>query len=118
MKVEKKHLFDNPKNIKRLLQIFYVCCALLVVLDFVIHRHTIHHWEQLWAFYPIYGFIGCVVLVLVATWMRTFLMRPEDYYDKPTSEKPTYEKPIVTESPNDALQDKAGNKKGEHHVDD
>ena len=108
MKEEKKHLFDDPKNIKRLLQIFYVCCALLVVLDFVIHRHTIHHWEQLWAFYPIYGFIGCVVLVLVATWMRTFLMRPEDYYDKPT----------VAELQDVTQQNKAQNKKGEHHVDD
>ena len=33
-------------------------------------------------FYPVYGFVGCVVLVLVAKWMRSFLMRPEDYYDE------------------------------------
>jgi len=55
---------------------------LLVVLDFVIHRHVYHSWENLPAFYPIYGFVGCVVLVIVARWMRTFLMRSEDYYDK------------------------------------
>lgn len=81
MEKEKKHLFDNPKNVKRVLHILYGCCVLLFALDFVIHRHVLHSWENLWGFYPLYGFVGCVILVLVATWMRTFLMRSEDYYD-------------------------------------
>ncbi|WP_440873797.1 hypothetical protein [Thalassotalea sp. PLHSN55] len=92
---EKKYLFDDPKNIKRLMQIFYVCCVVLVILDFVIHRHTMHEWDKLWAFYPIYGFVGCVVLVIVASWMRTFLMRREDYYDNP--EKSDANKEIDTQ---------------------
>ncbi|RTR39998.1 hypothetical protein EKG38_04435 [Shewanella canadensis] len=79
---DKQYLFDNPKNTKRVLHLLYACCALLVVLDFVIHRHVYHSWENLPAFYPIYGFVGCVVLVVIARWMRTFLMRSEDYYDK------------------------------------
>jgi hypothetical protein len=78
---KKSYLFDDPKNVKRLLNGFYVCCVVLFALDFVIHRHVLHNWENLWGFYPIYGFVGCVILVLVATWMRTFLMREEDYYD-------------------------------------
>ena len=82
MENEKKYLFDNPKNIKRILYLLYGCCALLFALDFVIHRHVMHDLENLWGFYPAYGFVGCVVLVLVAKWMRTFLMRPEDYYDE------------------------------------
>ena len=81
MDSEKKYLFDNPRNVKRILYALYAGCVLLLLLDFVIHRHVIHPWENLWGFYPLYGFVGCVVLVLVATWMRTFLMRPEDYYD-------------------------------------
>ncbi|WP_299808102.1 hypothetical protein [uncultured Shewanella sp.] len=80
-KNNKQYLFDNPKNIKRVLYILYACCALLVALDFVIHRHVYHSWENLPLFYPLYGFVGCVILVFVAKWMRTFLMRPEDYYD-------------------------------------
>ncbi|MFW2374083.1 MAG: hypothetical protein ACN4GM_13245 [Gammaproteobacteria bacterium] len=78
---EKKYIFDNPKNVKRLLHVLYGSCVLLFLLDFVIHRHVMHSWENLWGFYPLYGFVGCVVLVLVATWMRTFLMRSEDYYE-------------------------------------
>ena len=80
MKDEKKYLFDHPKNIKRVLYLLYSCCILLFILDFVIYRDVSHSWENLWGFYPIYGFVTCVVLVRVATWMRTFLMREEDYY--------------------------------------
>ena len=80
--VDSNSLFDKPKNVKRILYCLYGSCALLFGLDFVINRHTSHSWENLWGFYAIYGFVGCVVLVLVATWMRRFLMRPEDYYDK------------------------------------
>ena len=82
MENEKKYLFDKPSNIKRVLYLLYGCCALLFALDFVIHRHVIHNLENLWGFYPVYGFVGCVVLVLVAKWMRTFLMRSENYYEE------------------------------------
>lgn len=81
MSSDKKYFFDKPVNVKRLMKVFYACCAILVVLDFVINRYTYHAWENLWAFYPLYGFVGCVVLVVIAKWMRTFLMRDEDYYD-------------------------------------
>lgn len=81
MENKKSHFFDKPENIKRVLNVFYACCALLVILDFIINRKIYHSWENLWGFYPIYGFVGCVVLVFVASWMRKFLMRAEDYYD-------------------------------------
>jgi len=117
MKDEKKYLFDDPKNIKRLMRIFYVCCVLLVALDFVIHRHTMHEWDKLWAFYPIYGFVGCVVLVIVAGWMRTFLMRSEDYYDNPT-ETDLNDDTVNGALENSSPKNKTINKKGENHVDD
>jgi len=81
MKNNKKYLFDNPLNVKRILYVLYGTCAVLFALDFVINRKIYHAWENLWGFYPIYGFVGCVILVVVATWMRSFLMRPENYYD-------------------------------------
>lgn len=81
MENEKKYLFDNPRNVKRFLYFLYGSCALLFALDFVIYRHVKHSWENLWGFYAIYGFVGCVALVMIAKWLRRFLMRPEDYYD-------------------------------------
>lgn len=80
--IDNTSFFDKPKNVKRVLHALYGCCVLLFLLDFVIHRHVMHSWENLWGFYPVYGFVGCVVLVVVAKWMRTFLMRSEDYYEK------------------------------------
>tara|TARA_R100001377_G_scaffold79751_2_gene58192 strand:- start:3617 stop:3928 length:312 start_codon:yes stop_codon:yes gene_type:complete len=80
-KIDKPDFFDKAENVSLMLRIFYGCCALLVVLDFVIDRYTYHPLESIWGFYPIYGFIGCVVLVIIAKWMRLFLMRDEDYYD-------------------------------------
>lgn len=82
MRGNKQALFDNPDNIRKLLRVFYGICALLFAADFVVHRHIEFRWEGLPGFYPLYGFVGCVILVFAAKWMRTFLMRPEDYYDK------------------------------------
>ena len=79
---EKVHLFDRPENVQRVLRLLYFCCAILLALDFFLHRHTSFFWERLPGFYPLYGFVGCVVLVLVAKWLRTLLMRPPDYYDR------------------------------------
>ena len=78
---EKTYFFDKPENIKRLLKGFYAICILLVVIDFVVHRHVGFGWEKIPAFYAIYGFIACVVLVVIAKKMRHVVMRKEDYYD-------------------------------------
>lgn len=87
MKHKDNYLFDNPKNVQRLLRAFYFCCAVLVGLELLVHRHTEHAWEGVFGFYPLYGFVGCVVLVLVAKWMRVLLMRPEDYYQASTADE-------------------------------
>ena len=79
---EKKHIFDDPKNVKRLLHVFYVLCAALLIADAFFHRHVAHPWENLPGFYGLYGFGACVLLVLIAKELRKILMRGEDYYDR------------------------------------
>ena len=81
-KAEKKHLFDDPRNVDRLLRIFYAICIVLVIADFIVHRHIEMGWEKIPAFYAAYGFVACVVLVLLAKLMRKVVMRKEDYYDE------------------------------------
>ncbi len=82
---ERQHVWDNPRNVKRLFNVFYAVCVILLVLDplldLVIPRDDHHAWERLPEFYPLYGFVGIVVLVFIAKLMRRVLMRPEDYYD-------------------------------------
>jgi hypothetical protein len=79
---EQQDFFDKPENIGKLLKVFYALCVVLVVVDLVVHRHIYHSWENIPAFYAIYGFVGCVALVVVAKAMRKVLMKEEDYYDK------------------------------------
>lgn len=78
---EKTHFFDKPRNVQLVLRIFYVCCAILLLADLVLHRHVQTALEGIPMFYPVYGFVACVVLVLIAKQMRKVLMRDEDYYD-------------------------------------
>lgn len=79
---EPQGFFEKPENIKKMLKVFYVICALLVIADFIVHRHIYHDWEKIPAFYAIYGFVGCVLLVVIAKEMRKVIMRKEDYYDE------------------------------------
>ncbi len=78
---EAPSFFDKPKNVNIILYSFYIICALLVGFDFIVHRHIYVSFEEIPAFYAIYGFVACVVLVVLAKLMRLVLMRKETYYD-------------------------------------
>ena len=80
-KDEKTYFFDKPENVKRVLNVFYTLCVILVLADFVVHRHIGLVWENIPAFYAIYGFVACVALVVVAKLIRKIVMRKEDYYN-------------------------------------
>ena len=89
--MEKKHIFDNPENVKKLLKVFFSSVVSLLILDalylfldktHVIHAHMVYKWEEFWGFYCFYGFVACVVLVLISKYiLRPLVMRKEDYYD-------------------------------------
>lgn len=81
-KSEKQHIFDNPRNVRRVIHALLAACVLSVVAQVFVHVHAEHPWERLFGFYAIYGFVACVLLVLVAKELRKVLMRSEDYYDR------------------------------------
>ena len=82
MKDNKKHIWDETKNIKTLLKIFFSICVVLFAADFVVHKETHMPWEEWPGFYAIYGLVACVILVLVSKYiLRPLVMRKEDYYD-------------------------------------
>jgi len=66
MNNKKTYIFDNPKNVQRLLYGFYACCVLLIGIDFFFHRHVAHPWEKIFGFYGLYGFLACTLLVIIA----------------------------------------------------
>lgn len=80
--ISKKYIFDKPKNVKRLLVSFYTILAILVAIDFFIPKHPHFAWEAWPQFFAVYGFVACVLLVLVSKYvLRPLVKRKEDYYD-------------------------------------
>jgi len=86
--MEKKHIFDNPRNVRRVLRgLFAICTALVLidVADWALHLGLRHHegpFAWLPGYYAAYGFVAWALLVLIAKELRKILMRDEDYYDK------------------------------------
>jgi len=78
----KTHMFDKPENVKKLLKIFFSTLVILLAVDFFVHKHAYFPWEEWPEFYAIFGFVACVILVLVSKYiLRPLVKREEDYYD-------------------------------------
>lgn len=78
---EKHGWFDKKENLILFLRIFYVSLGLLVIADFFVDKHPYFGFDGAPSFSAAYGFISCVLLVLVARVLRTFLMKDENHYD-------------------------------------
>ena len=74
-----EHDFTGPLSpgVARFVGVFFTISAILFVADFFVEREIHQPAEQLPGFYAIYGFVGCVVLVLVAGQLRKVVMRDE-----------------------------------------
>ncbi len=80
-KTEKTHWLDQRRNVDRLVYGLVAICALLVVADLFYHKHTHFAFEGWFGFFAGFGFVMCVILVLLAKEMRKIVKRDEDYYD-------------------------------------
>ncbi|MEM8948103.1 MAG: hypothetical protein AAGA21_05380 [Pseudomonadota bacterium] len=78
---KKAYWLDQPRNIALIVWILVAVCVALFFADALYHKHAHFEIEHLFGFYGVYGFFVCVALVLIAKWLRTILMRPEDYYE-------------------------------------
>lgn len=79
---EKAYWLDQPRNVERIVWCVYGVCALLLLVDVLVHKHGPYAIEHLFGFYGIFGFVACVGLVIAAKGLRVILMRPENYYDR------------------------------------
>ena len=71
----------RTKTVKKLA---YGILVLLVAVDFIIPRHEIHFFgDKIPGFWSLYGFISCVLIIVVSKWLgQHWLVRDDDYYDK------------------------------------
>ena len=65
----------------RILIAFFVLSAVFLGIDFFFEREVHHPLEEWPILYPIFGFVGIALLILVAKGLRRLVMRSEDYYD-------------------------------------
>ncbi|MCF8106116.1 MAG: hypothetical protein K9K64_11575 [Desulfohalobiaceae bacterium] len=75
-------IFDKPRNVRRLLYVFYCSLILLLISELFIHKHHAFPWEEAFGFYAVYGFVSCVLLIFLARLLRKIVMRRENYYDR------------------------------------
>ena len=73
---------DDERNVRKIVMAVYAICGVLLVIDPFVHKHGYFQIEHWFGFYGIYGFVGCVFLVLAAKEMRRIIMMPEDYWEK------------------------------------
>ena len=72
-------------RLKTVVPICFGILALLIVVDafFVNKEHAHTAPEHFPAFWSLFGFVGCVLIILLSKWFgHTGIMTREDYYDE------------------------------------
>lgn len=82
MEREKKYWLDDPANTRKVYIGLWVACVVVMLLDFLYHKHVHYRFEELPGFFSFYGFLGCVGLIFASIGLRKIVMRDEDYYDR------------------------------------
>jgi hypothetical protein len=78
----RSYWLDRAQNVSKIYYALWAVGAVLVLADFVVHRHDELGFAETAGFYAAYGFVACVALVLTAKGLRRLLKRPEDYYER------------------------------------
>lgn len=82
MKKDDIGFFDRPEIIKILKLISYVMLVAVVVPSFFIKGHGHFAFENIPGFWPVFGFVACIMIVVVSkTIGKVWLQRKENYYD-------------------------------------
>lgn len=73
----------DERNRKTLKIVCYIVLIVIFAADFFIHRHhAAFVWDHIPGFSAAYGFISCVIIIIVSKFVgHLWLMKKEDYYD-------------------------------------
>ncbi len=78
----KKYWLDRKENVTKVYWGVWILCALLLLVEPLVHKHGYFPAEQWFGFHGWFGFVACIALVLAAKGLRRFLKRSEDYYER------------------------------------
>ena len=78
----KQHWLVRPETIAKLWRVGLIVLALTVVAELTYEPHP-HFSVDGWpAFYAVYGFVTCVLMIFFAKFLGVFLKRSDTYYDE------------------------------------
>ena len=73
---------DSPGITVKIRWFFIAILAVLVLIDPFIEKHPFFDTERIPAFYAIYGFFSCALIVAISKILgKLWLQKGEDYYD-------------------------------------
>ncbi len=75
------HPFYKPQNIRRLKIVALVLLLLSVLAEGFIHLHGHFGFDEIFGFTAASGFLGSLLLIVLALVIAVLLRRPENYYD-------------------------------------
>ncbi len=75
------HWLTRPTTIRKLWWVFSFVLALTVAAQFFIYVKGYFGPDGWFAFGAVFGFLSCLIMVLVAKALGLILKRGEDYYD-------------------------------------
>lgn len=75
-----EHWLDDPGNVKKLWRGFIVVLALTVIAGFFVDLHPHFEVETWFGFYAGYGFLACLLMIIVAKALGLLLKRPDSHY--------------------------------------
>ncbi len=81
---------ESPTAVHMAIKILAGLCALLFLLDIIIHRHTYVPGEGMWGFYTFTGFFAFTLIVLGAKQLRSWILRDENYYGEQSVDSEEY----------------------------
>lgn len=66
---------------RRFISALLVACALLLIAEFIIHRHAYFALEATPLFFALFGFLAFCIVVGGGVLLRKLVMRAPDYYE-------------------------------------
>lgn len=77
------YFFGDPQYTKTRWRLLYITLAVVLIADFFVPRdHAEFLWDKIPGWSAFYGFISCVLLIVVSKFVgHLWLMKKEDYYD-------------------------------------
>jgi len=72
---------ENNTDTKKAWISFIIVLVVSLLLETIMTPHPYFEFDGFPGFYAIFGFISCVLIVLVSKFLGIFLKRKEDYYN-------------------------------------